>query len=316
MSLHSLDAAQWDAAVEHFDGQVIHAYQNTDQYGTDTMIFAAKSVGENWNYPVVENAVAVNEADGDPVRDGNAYTTNDADMRAPDMTLDTPLKAIRYVGLDQLEARPDLRIPQNYAMMLGRAVSEGKGIRLTGLLAGCADDATGGIENVQTVDTTSGDDDTIGLLLKHIFNVIGGEMDLAGVPSEPRHAMLKSNWWYTLLGIDGIFTKEFGGQANVQRPGQFIDYANFTIQNGRNGFGLNTTATPWASRMPAKYEYDMTTLMAVVWGMESWAMRHWSEPTVMNDWSTDHDAFKLEARFTMGTACIQSDDAIFSITEL
>jgi len=324
MSLHSLDAAAWDAAIEQFTGEVIHAYQMSDQYGTDKCIFAAKSVGETWNYPVVENSVAVNAADG-PDSSGNdivnasntGYQTNDDDIRTPELTVDRPIKDIRYLPLDQLEVRPDLKLPDNYAKMLGRAVGEGKGIRLTGLLANAANDATGGIENVNTVDVTSDDDDTIGALLKHVFNVIGGDMDLGGVPSDGRHAMLKSNWWYTLLGIDGIFTKEFGGQSNVQRPGEVIMYANFMIHNGRNGFGLNTSNTEWAARMSAEthYQYDMTALMAVVWHTEAWALRHWKEPQVMNDWSTDYDAFKLEARLTMGATAIQGNQGCYSIEE-
>lgn len=319
MALHT-NNGDWDAAVELFNGEVIHAYQNGDIYGTDKMIFAAKTGAETWNYPVVQPSAAVNEVDGADVTDtAGAYKTNANDITTRELGVDAPLKDIRLLPLDQIEVRPELRLPDNYARMLGRSLAEGKALRITGLLtnAGMGLAGAGSTELVEQIDVVAAratSTTELGDRLKLAFNGIAAGMDATGIPSSGRHIMLKSEYWYELLGQAGIFTKEYGGQANVQAPGEFISYANFAIHNGKVGFGVDTTATPYALRMPAEYEADMTNIMGVAWHEESWAMRHWVEPTMMNDWVPLRDSFKLEARLTMGMTWIQ-DAGIYAIED-
>lgn len=304
MSYHTRD--DWDAAVEHFNGNVVMAYQNGDQYGTDKMMFAAKSGAETWNYPVMQPSVAVNEADGDNVvTTGGAFQGNEGDIVTPKLEVDSPLKDIRILPLDQIDVRPELSLPSNYSSMLGRSVAEGKGIRLTGPLANSALGLlSGGGEQTVGVDFQS---TTLGNDLKDAFDLVGANMDEAGIPSEGRHCMLRSTYWYSLMGIAGIFTKEYGGQANVRAPGSYIDYANFKIHNGRVGFGQDYTASPWDARMPTKYQCDTTLVGAVIWHEESWALRHWKEPTTMNDWVALHNGYKIETRLVMGAIDIQPE---------
>lgn len=315
MSYHTSD--DWEAAVEVFNGTVIHAYQNTDQYGTNKMIYAGATSAETVNYPVMQPSQATNEPDGvDVVVEAGAYRANTNDILTTELPVDVPLKDIRLIPLDQIQVRPDLRLPDNYARMLGRSIAEGKGIRLTGLLANAAEDASGGVENVHTVDLTQSPADRAADI-RDTLNTIAALMDENGVPADGRHVMLRATYWYDLLQLEGIYTKEYGGMAMIQHPGQYIDYANFRIHLGKVGFTDDYTSSEWTARMNtiSKYQYNASgnTLAAVCWHEESWALRHWKDPTVLNDWVPMRDSYKLEARLIMGAVAIQAEDAIFSI---
>jgi len=315
MSLHSLQSSPgWDAAVETFAGFVTHAYQNGDQYGTDKCFFGMKSVGEVYNYPVFQPSTAFNEADGLDMY--ALMPDNNDDITTTELPVDTPMKDYRLIGLDQIEVRPDLNLGENYAKMLGRALAEGKSIRLNNLLAAAAygtDGSGSPVDNTHDLDVNGSSN--VGTDLKAILNTIAATWDETGVPADGRHMMLKSTLWYELLGVPGIITKEYGGQANVQRPGEVIIYANTIIHNGKVGFGaVDYTNSAWTERLPSKYRYNMSNVLAVAWHEEAWALRHWKEPTTMYDWATMHDAFKAEARLTMGAAVIQPI-AVHAITD-
>lgn len=343
MALHTRD--DWDAAVETFNGQVIQAYQNADQIGTDKMLFDSRPMGETVSYPVMENMAARNEDDGIDITVAAGYgrqqepaTAPSADAPAdyypgsgtvdPDGTdvlpttdvrnvrveVDPVLKENRLIPRDQIQVRPELRLPENYALKLGRAVAEGKYIRCLAMLADRRDLAQDeGLNGA----TPSADD-----IANGIRNA-ASKLDQAGVPNDDggRHLFLHSPLWYTLLDAEGVITKEFGGQANVQRPGEVIVYANIIIHNGRLGFGVNFAADGWPDILQGppgtgqvdKYETDMSTVLGLLWHRESWALRHWENPSTDIDWVSLRNSFKVEARMMMGCEVIQ-DNGIVALT--
>lgn len=328
MALHSLPtslegAGNWDAAVETFNGQVVMAYQNSDMFGNDKMLFAGKPPGEIVQYPVMRNFIAFNDDDGKDVTvagnnaDGLDKTILDDDIQTTDVVVDKPLKEIKFIPRDQIEIRPDLRLPDNYSRKMGRAISEGKHIRLQNMLAQAArqnvNEATGLTAN--------------GAALKAAFDTIAGEMDEAGVPNDDggRHIFLRSSFWYSLLGQPGIITKEFGGQANVQRPGPALNYGNWTIWNAGVGWGRDYTLADSFADWPAilqsrkppnapgtdspdQYQEDMSDNVGIAWHWESWALRQWVTPTTDIDWVSHLNAFKVETRMTMGASVLAGMD--------
>jgi hypothetical protein len=312
----------WDAAVETFNGAVVMAYQLGDVYGTEWMMFAGRPPGEIVNYPVMQNFTAINEADGLNTADGTGAggdpATNIAnDIVTVEIHVDKPLKQIKYIPRDQIEVRPDLRLPENFAVKLGRSIAEGKTQRIDSMIATAAYAAGN-----NAFDVTVGGSETRGDALKRVFNEIAAFFDRNGVPMTGRHIMLNSADWYELLGVPGMITREYGGQANVQRPGREIIYANWRIHNGLSKSWSHGTAangedwgsitnpgresnTPGPTSTTDWYQADMVNDLGVAWHEEAWALRHWTAPTTDVDWVSQFNSYKVEARFTQGMRAIQ-----------
>jgi hypothetical protein len=345
MALHTRD--DWDAAVETFNGAVIQAFQNTDQIGTDKMLFDSRPMGETVSYPVMENMAARNEDDGIDISQSAGYgrgtepTTapsadgpddyypggglsppvDDAsvlpasDVRNVRVEVDPVLKENRLIPRDQIQVRPELRLPENYALKLGRAVAEGKYIRCLALLAGSRDGA---------LDEGLGDASPTADVIANGIRNAASKLDQAGVPNDDggRHLFLHSPLWYSLLDAEGVITKEFGGQSNVQRPGEVIVYANIIIHNGRLGFGVDFGSDGWedilvgpttSTAQTTKYRTDMGAVLGILWHRETWALRHWENPSTDIDWVSLRNSFKVEARMIMGCEVIQ-DNGIVALT--
>jgi hypothetical protein len=322
---HTISPGLWEAAVETFNGSMVMAYQNGDLYGVDWMMFSGKPPGETVNFPVLRAMTAKNEQDGENTADSAVHTDGktpldsiEDDVTTVRLTVDKPLKEYRYIPRDQIEVRPDLRLPDNFAVKLGRAVAEGKTQRIDSLLW-----QAGTQLNEVSVADALGTFPTRGEQLKTAFNEMAATFDANGVPSDDRHIMLNPTDWYELLGVPGIITKEYGGQANVQRPGQVIIYANWLIHNGRSiswkkGSSVTSghdysTATDRESGTTSErpsdvldwYLGDLSNALGVAWHSEGWALRHYVTPTSDVDWVAQFNSYKTEARLTMGARPIQ-----------
>jgi hypothetical protein len=227
--------------------------------------------------------------------------------RAPELDLDDPIKAWNHIPKDLADVRPELELVNNYGDALGRDIANGETRRITSFLAGSVN--TSFVDNAveANFNATSGLGDNVAAAIREA----AGFLDDGGVPGDGRWMALESTEWYSLLEVDGVMRKDFGGMANVRRPGDFIEYADFTIRKvGGGTFRTDYTSTLYATAFADKYEFNLDNVVGVAWHRESWALRRVRRPEVLVDWREETDEWKVEARSHMGTAVIKEAEGI------
>jgi hypothetical protein len=282
--------------IETWAGVVLTEYQLTRIFEPMMMMHFEGGVGERINFPVLETQVAQN------LDDGLSMGQQDIAPRAPELDLDAPIKAWNHIPKDLADVRPDLELVNAYGMALGRDIANGETRRIVAFLSSCGEGTL--VDNVVSadLDATSG----LGEIVAAAIRELAAGLDEQGVPGQGRWMALHSPQWYSLLSVDGVMRKDFGGQANVQRPGDFIEYADFSIRKvGGATFDQDYTATPYAAAFDAKYSFNTEEIFGVAWHRESWALRRVRSPEVLVDWIPQEDNWKVEARSHMGTACVK-----------
>lgn len=290
--------------VELFNGQVFTEYQTLRLFEPAMMIYREGGIGERINFPVIETQVAQNLADG------TTMSQNVLNPRAPELDLDDPIKAWVHIPKDLADVRPELELVTEYGNALGRDIANGETGRLIAHLGNACDTSAADSVVTANLDATSG----LGAIVAAALRECASLLDANGVPGQGRWGMLHSTQWLELLDVEGVQSREWGGNANVKMPGMIIQYADFNIIRGTGGFfGTDFTGAPYATAWASKYRYDATNLRGIFWHREAWALRRVRRPEVLVDWLPETDEWKVEARSHMGTACIKEDDGIIRL---
>lgn len=292
--------------TEVFGGAVYMAYIHGDMFGTTGMQFYGVRPTEVVNVPVVRAGQAMF------LDDGADHTNEDSSMTGVQVPLFKPLKSSNIIKQSQVDVRPDLSILENLGKQHGRNVARMKTITILQMLAKSSD-----LAGNDVAAPGAGWAGATGADIKAGVKDIAAAMDLAGVPAEGRHGMMKSDLWYELVDLEGVIRKDFGGKANVQTAGgngAVINYLNFDIKNCGVGFGTNWDALGTSLDIPDAIQKDLTKSFAVFWHEDAWALRHQTSLHVVTPFIDHKQAWLCLARLHMGCAEVYTDPVIDDIT--
>lgn len=281
-------------ATTVYGGQAFMAYQLSDLFGTQFMVFYGATAADNINIPIVDGSAAVDLADG-----GDHTTSGTASMTGKNIPVYIPVKAKSMVHQDQIDLRPDLQIMTRVGRVHGTRVGLGKTIRIMNHLIDDAETATN-----ETITNYSGASD-VGAAVDADIKALAASWDEAGIPPMGRHIMLKSDLFYELPAVRAIFGQEFGGQASAQTVSLnfTIRYLNFFIHNGPVGFGTDYSGTSF-NTFPTNI--DLGDVRALIWHEDSWALRHQVELRTSFGWVEHKQAYLVMSRLHMGFDILQS----------
>lgn len=285
-------------ATTIYGQRAFQAYQLSDLFGVDSMVFYGVTAADNINIPIVDGSDAINLPDG-----GDHTLAGTASMTGVDIPVDDPLKAKNMVRRDDIELRPDLQMLARFGRVHGTRVGKGKTERILQHLTDQAVTAT------NTTDTNYTGSSDVGAAVDKDIKALASTWDEDGIPSEGRHIMLKTELFYELPAVRAIFGREFGGQASAQSVSMSftIRYLNFFIHNGPIAFGTDFTATASDGlNLPSGQRTDMTNIRATAWHEDSWALRHQTNLLTSFDWIAFKQAYLVMARLFMGMNTLQT----------
>lgn len=280
------------AEVEEFIGTVWHAYSIQKKFFPQQADFHPASKGEVKNVPQVERKPAINKADG------SSHSDTSFSLTAVEVPLEDPVKRWEWINKDDYDVRPDLALFTNISEGMGLDLAEGENQRIALTLMKWADDD--GSQEITADFTTSGFADRFAEQLR----VASAQFDEDGVPNDGRRWL----WCKPILAnalrtVEGVIRKDFGGQADVRRPMEILEYMDWNVVKLPGVFGTDYTSTAIAAthNLPAHQLFDATEAVAIAAHSTSWVWRQVLGLEKLGpDWWTERDQWKIETRLHHG----------------